>query len=69
MASKALRFASKRKNMLKKAGKLTHSTKAYTRCEYCGRAHGYIRRFKMCRICFREMAMLGVLPGVRKATW
>lgn len=69
MASKALKFAAAKKNRLLKAGKLKHSTKAYNRCAYCGRSHGYIRRFKMCRICFREMAMQGVLPGVRKATW
>ncbi len=50
-------------------GQLKHRTKAYTRCEICGRSHGYIRRFKMCRICFRNRAMAGELPGVKKATW
>jgi small subunit ribosomal protein S14 len=39
------------------------------RCNICGRARGYMRRFGLCRICFRERAMKGELPGVYKATW
>jgi small subunit ribosomal protein S14 len=39
------------------------------RCSICGRARGYLRRFGLCRICFRELAMKGELPGVFKATW
>ncbi len=39
------------------------------RCEKCGRARGYIRRFRLCRICFREMANNGKIPGVTKASW
>jgi small subunit ribosomal protein S14 len=41
----------------------------YHRCEKCGRAKGYIRAFKICRICFRELAHQGVLPGVTKSSW
>ena len=41
----------------------------YHRCQRCGRARGYIRRFGVCRICFREMALRGEIPGVRKASW
>ncbi|MBU1132791.1 MAG: type Z 30S ribosomal protein S14 [Patescibacteria group bacterium] len=41
----------------------------YNRCPLCGNPRGYIRRFKMCRKCFREYAHKGVLPGVRKASW
>ena len=41
----------------------------YNRCPVCGSAHGYYRRFKICRRCFREMAHRGDLPGVRKASW
>jgi small subunit ribosomal protein S14 len=41
----------------------------YTRCERCGRARAYIGKFKMCRICFREMASSGQIPGVTKASW
>ncbi|MBG9981547.1 type Z 30S ribosomal protein S14 [Aerococcaceae bacterium DSM 111020] len=41
----------------------------YTRCERCGRPHSVYRKFKLCRICFRELAYKGQLPGVRKASW
>jgi small subunit ribosomal protein S14 len=41
----------------------------YHRCQRCGRARAYIRRFGVCRICFREMALRGEIPGVRKASW
>ena len=39
------------------------------RCRVCGRARGYIRKFQMCRICFRGMALKGEIPGVVKASW
>jgi len=39
------------------------------RCKKCGRPRGYIRRFGLCRICFRELALKGEIPGVRKASW
>lgn len=39
------------------------------RCHRCGRPRAYIRQFGLCRICFREMALQGLLPGVRKASW
>ncbi|HID92272.1 TPA: type Z 30S ribosomal protein S14 [Candidatus Gracilibacteria bacterium] len=39
------------------------------RCQVCGRPRGYIRFFKMCRICVRENASLGLIPGLRKASW
>ena len=41
----------------------------YTRCNVCGRARGYMRRFGLCRICFREMAHKGLIPGVTKSSW
>lgn len=41
----------------------------YQRCEICGRRRGYMRRFKLCRICFRELASRGEIPGVVKASW
>ena len=41
----------------------------YNRCPICGSPRGYIRRFGICRRCFRELAHKGVLPGVRKASW
>jgi small subunit ribosomal protein S14 len=39
------------------------------RCTLCGRPRGYIRRFGLCRICFRELALEGKIPGVVKASW
>ena len=45
------------------------SSRAYTRCEKCGRPHSVLRKYKLCRICFREMAYQGQIPGVKKASW
>ncbi len=45
------------------------SVREYTRCERCGRPHAVYRKFKLCRICFRELAYKGQIPGVRKASW
>jgi len=39
------------------------------RCRRCGRPRGFIRKFGLCRLCFREMAHEGLIPGVRKASW
>ena len=41
----------------------------YNRCQLCGRPRGYMRKFQICRICFREMALKGEIPGVTKASW
>ena len=41
----------------------------YTRCKACGRPRAYIRKFKLCRLCFREMALSGQIPGIVKASW
>ena len=49
--------------------KLKFSTRAYTRCNKCGRPHAVYRKFGICRICFRQMALNGQLPGVTKASW
>ena len=43
--------------------------RAYTRCSRCGRPHSVIRKFRLCRLCFREMALNGEIPGVTKASW
>ena len=45
------------------------NVRRYHRCQRCGRARGYIRKFGLCRICFREQALRGEVPGVRKASW
>lgn len=49
--------------------KLKYKERFRNRCLLCGRPRGYIRQFKLCRLCFRKLAHEGVLPGVRKATW
>ncbi|MCK4857444.1 MAG: type Z 30S ribosomal protein S14 [candidate division Zixibacteria bacterium] len=43
--------------------------RAYNRCQRCGRPRGYLRRFNLCRICFRELALAGEIPGVVKSSW
>ncbi len=48
---------------------LQYSTRAYTRCNNCGRPKAVYRKFGICRICFRLMALKGLLPGVKKASW
>jgi small subunit ribosomal protein S14 len=46
-----------------------YPARQHNRCKICGRPKGYIRRFAMCRICFREHAHRGLLPGVTKSSW
>ncbi|HHY20120.1 MAG TPA: type Z 30S ribosomal protein S14 [Firmicutes bacterium] len=46
-----------------------YAVRAHNRCKICGRPRGYMRKFGMCRICFRKLALEGKLPGVRKASW
>ncbi|OIP74750.1 MAG: 30S ribosomal protein S14 [Parcubacteria group bacterium CG2_30_36_18] len=45
------------------------STRIVRRCFRCGRKRGYMRKFGLCRICFREMANEGLIPGVKKSSW
>jgi small subunit ribosomal protein S14 len=45
------------------------AVRAYNRCHRCGRARAYLRRFGFCRICFRELALSGQIPGVVKSSW
>jgi len=45
------------------------ATKVYHRCLKCGRPRGYIRDFGMCRICIRELAGTGEIPGLKKSSW
>jgi small subunit ribosomal protein S14 len=44
-------------------------TRVRNRCKICGRPRGYMRRFGLCRICFREQALEGKIPGVVKSSW
>jgi small subunit ribosomal protein S14 len=53
----------------KQRRKPKYGVRAYTRCQRCGRARAFLRKFGLCRICFRELALRGEIPGVRKASW
>jgi len=59
-----------KKSMIAKAKRTPKfSSRAYTRCQICGRPHSVIRDFGICRICFRKMANEGKIPGVKKSSW
>jgi small subunit ribosomal protein S14 len=61
MAKKCLRIKAKKTPKF--------STRRYNRCDLCGRRRAYYRKFGICRICFRNLALKGEIPGVRKASW
>ncbi|MGD8834574.1 MAG: type Z 30S ribosomal protein S14 [Desulfobacteraceae bacterium] len=61
LAKTALRVKSQRKPKF--------GVRAYNRCPLCGRPRAFIRKFGICRICFRNMASQGKLPGVTKSSW
>lgn len=61
MAKKSLIAKAKREQKFK--------VREYNRCRVCGRPRGYIRKFGLCRLCFRELALKGEIPGVVKASW
>ena len=61
MARKSLIVKSSKKNKFK--------VREYNRCPVCGRPKAYYRKFDLCRICFRNMALKGELPGVVKSSW
>ncbi len=50
-------------------GTLKFSTRYYNRCRRCGRSRGYYRRFDLCRICLRQLALEGKIPGMTKSSW
>ncbi|WP_055482784.1 type Z 30S ribosomal protein S14 [Sphaerimonospora mesophila] len=54
---------------VKAARKQKFQVRAYTRCSRCGRPRAVYRKFGLCRVCFREMAHRGELPGITKASW
>jgi small subunit ribosomal protein S14 len=54
---------------LNKLPKNSSPTRLRNRCQFTGRARGYLRKFKMSRLCFREMANQGLIPGIIKASW
>jgi small subunit ribosomal protein S14 len=45
------------------------STRKHNRCKQCGRPRGYLRKFGICRLCFRQLALRGEIPGVSKSSW
>ncbi|HBP89899.1 MAG TPA: type Z 30S ribosomal protein S14 [Nitrospirales bacterium] len=55
------------KNKAKRKPKFT--VRHYNRCALCGRVRGFLRRFLMCRICFRFLSLKGDIPGVTKSSW
>lgn len=55
--------------IVKQQRKPKFKVRAYNRCRACGRPRGFIRRFGICRICFRELALQGLIPGVTKSSW
>jgi small subunit ribosomal protein S14 len=58
-----------KKSMVVRETRRKYITRVRNRCKVCGRPRGYIRRFGLCRICFRTMALEGKIPGVTKASW
>ena len=59
-----------KKSMIAKAARpAKFSTQKYNRCALCGRPRGFLRKFNMCRICFRSLSLKGEIPGVMKASW
>jgi small subunit ribosomal protein S14 len=55
--------------VLKAQKKPKFSTRIVRRCGLCGRPRGYLRKFGICRICFRELALKGEVPGILKSSW
>ncbi len=59
-----------KKSMVAKAARpAKFSSRKYNRCPLCGRPRAFLRNFNMCRICFRNHALAGEIPGVMKASW
>jgi small subunit ribosomal protein S14 len=59
-----------RKALINKARKTPKfAVRKYHRCNLCGRSHAFIRDFGLCRLCFRKLAHLGEIPGIKKASW
>ena len=58
-----------KKSIIARETKRKYRVRVRSRCKLCGRPRGYIRRFGLCRICFREQALKGNIPGVTKSSW
>ncbi|MGB9707430.1 MAG: type Z 30S ribosomal protein S14 [Microgenomates group bacterium] len=59
----------KKSDEVKFLKKQKYKVRERNRCPFCGRARAYLRRFGMCRLCFREKALQGEIPGVKKVSW
>jgi small subunit ribosomal protein S14 len=59
----------KKSMILKSKRTPKYPVQQHNRCQLCGRPRAYIRKFGMCRICFRKLALAGQIPGVKKASW
>ncbi|CAD7844078.1 SSU ribosomal protein S14p (S29e) @ SSU ribosomal protein S14p (S29e), zinc-dependent [Olavius algarvensis spirochete endosymbiont] len=59
----------KKSMIIKAQRKPKYTSRIVRRCRLCGRPRGYMRRFEMCRICFRKLANEGMIPGVTKSSW
>lgn len=59
----------KKSKEVRETKKLKFDTRYRNRCQRCGRSHGYMRKYGLCRLCFRELAHKGEIPGVKKASW
>lgn len=60
---------SKKVDLLSVGAPKKFKVRQYNRCPICGRPRGYMRKFDMCRICFRNLAREGLIPGVKKSSW
>jgi len=58
-----------KKSIIVRETRRKYPVRVVNRCSRCGRPRGYMRRFDLCRICFRELAMEGKIPGVVKSSW
>ena len=58
-----------KKSMIAREKKRKYKVQVRNRCMLCGRPRGYMRRFNLCRICFRRLALEGKVPGVVKSSW
>ena len=59
----------KKSMIVKQSRKQKFKVREYTRCSRCGRPHSVLKKYGICRICFRELAYKGQIPGVRKSSW
>jgi small subunit ribosomal protein S14 len=58
-----------KKSIINREQRRKFAVRVRNRCKLCGRPRGYLRRFQLCRICFREHALAGQIPGVVKSSW